>query len=101
MPDHVHLLIGLGESKSLSRSMADFSKFTAAKINLIRLRDGSIWQKGFYDRRIRRSAEKCPELLEYIHQNPVRKGLCSNVSEWSWSTAHPSFSKEIDTDWFW
>jgi putative transposase len=101
MPDHVHLLVGLGESKSLSRSMADFSKFTAAKINLILKKTGSVWQKGFYEHQIRRSAEKCPDLLAYIHQNPVRRGLCKNTEEWVLSTAHPAFTKDIDADWFW
>jgi putative transposase len=101
MPDHVHLLVALGEKKSLSRAMVDFAKFTATKINAILKRNGTVWQDGFYDHQVRRSVEQCPALMSYIHYNPVRKGLCGEPDQWAWSTAHANYSHEIETEWFW
>jgi len=76
MPDHLHLLVALGEKSDLSKSMANFSKFPARKIQqMFPSNSGLLWQSGFYDRQVRRSVEKCPELTTYIHLNPVGKVL--------------------------
>ncbi len=101
MPDHLHLLIALGIEISLSKSMGDFSRFTSLNINSLLKRQRNLWQNGFYDHSIRRSVEKCPMLTEYIHNNPVRKGLCSFPEDWRWSTAHSTFACEIESEWFW
>ena len=101
MPDHLHLLIALGEGISLSQSVANFSSFTAHRINAALIRTGIVWQEGFYDHALRRSVEKCPDLTQYIHNNPVRKGLCSTPEDWPWSTAHALFAGEIESEWFW
>jgi len=46
------------------------------------------WQDGGgYDRNIRDSRE-LERLINYIHENPVRRGLVKNAAEWYWSSAH-------------
>jgi len=44
------------------------------------------WQEGGgYDRNLT-SADAVRSSIEYIHANPVRRGLCQHPSEWVWSS---------------
>ena len=46
------------------------------------------WQEGSgYDRNIE-SSNVLNASLEYIHANPVRRGLCDRVDQWKWSSWH-------------
>ena len=101
MPDHLHLLIALGEGKCLSKTIGSFSQFTSSEINRLMGRQGRFWQPGFYEHSVCKSVEKCPALTEYIHHNPVRKGLCDSAEQWSWSTANVKYRHEVETEWFW
>jgi putative transposase len=45
------------------------------------------WQEGpGYDRNIT-NPKTAFSAIDYIHMNPVRRGLCSKASEWKWSSA--------------
>ena len=86
MPDHFHLLIT--PSLTLERAMqlikGGFS-FRAKK----ELGFGSeIWQPSFYDRRVR-DIEEYRSFREYIHLNPVKRGL---AEEYPYSSARPEFA---------
>lgn len=43
-------------------------------------------QGGGYDRNIDQPAT-VPKVIEYIHQNPVRRGLVTVAADWPWSSA--------------
>ena len=43
------------------------------------------WQKRYYDFNIR-SYEQFFEKLDYIHHNPVKRGLCQLPCDWEWSS---------------
>ncbi len=46
------------------------------------------WQVGGgYDRNII-SQKEMEEKIEYIHQNPVRRGLVKRATDWMWSSAN-------------
>jgi hypothetical protein len=49
-----------------------------------------IWQTGFSDHRIR-DAEDCERHVEYIRQNPVRKGLAETSEQYPFSSASGDF----------
>jgi len=49
MPDHLHWLFQLGETKSLSNVIKDLKGRTAIELNAYLQRKGTIWQRGFYD----------------------------------------------------
>jgi hypothetical protein len=49
-----------------------------------------IWQKGFSDHRIRDAADYWGH-VEYIRQNPVKKGLAARPEEYEFSSAHAGF----------
>jgi putative transposase len=45
------------------------------------------WQEGSgYDRNLH-SAAAIDAAMEYIHMNPVRRGLCERAVDWRWSSA--------------
>ena len=51
---------------------------------------GEIWQTSFYDHRVR-AWEEYERLMNYIHQNPVRRGLTSSPEQFSYSSASGRF----------
>ena len=44
------------------------------------------WQEGPGHDRNLISAKNCLKAAEYIHNNPVRRGLCSTADRWRWSS---------------
>ncbi len=52
-----------------------------------RVTPGRFWQPGGgYDRNIT-STKVLRAVIDYIHANPVRRGLVSAAEEWEWSSA--------------
>jgi REP element-mobilizing transposase RayT len=73
MPDHVHMVLGLGEF-SLSQVMHRFKSYTSHAIAKAARTDGGIWQAGYHDRGIRDESALRAQ-VEYCLLNPVRAGL--------------------------
>jgi len=48
---------------------------------------GELWQGRFFDRALR-TVKEYHAKVEYIHWNPVRRGLVKTVEEWKWSSVH-------------
>ncbi len=53
-------------------------------------RKGEVWQRGFTDHRIRDS-EDFDLHREYIHANPVKRGMVSAAAEYRYCSAFPGF----------
>ena len=45
--------------------------------------EGIIWQRGFFDHRLR-TEDSAIQKRNYILQNPVRAGLVTNTSDWKY-----------------
>jgi len=97
MPDHVHLLISpSNEDYSISRILSGIKlpfSMMMAKVGL--KPPGPFWQRGGgYDRNIitRKTIESS---INYIHENPVRKGLVDTPEEWKYSSASYYAGREI------
>ena len=99
MPDHYHAIIGLTDKEELDDVMESLDKYTARRINRYLNRKGKFWQEGFFDHCMRNLIE-FRDILEYIHQNPVRKGLVKIAEDWPLSTVNPQFANYIDWKWF-
>lgn len=80
MPDHFHWLIELKQS-SLSEVIARTKSKSNYLVNKALKRNGSIWQRGFHDRAIRRE-EDLKSMARYIILNPVRAGLVKRVGDY-------------------
>ena len=88
MPDHVHLLLtplrnAEGEMFSLQEILHGLKGASARSINLLRGRSGPVWQDESFDH-VLRSDESLKQKLEYIRQNPVRKGLVKEPEDYRW-----------------
>jgi len=104
MPEHVHLLIWIGDGARISAILKSL-KFPLARrailwakenapdrLGALELQrpDGSVsyrfWQRGGgYDRNMR-SVEDVHEKMRYIHENPLRRGLAVQPEDWPWSS---------------
>ncbi|MDB6113889.1 MAG: Transposase like protein, partial [Lacunisphaera sp.] len=89
MPDHLHLVVALGENRSLSAGVRLFKgRLTPALRNT-----GAQWQAGFYDHRVRTADDLLPIFL-YIFLNPYRANLCPLDRLWNGYFCCPE-------DWAW
>ena len=84
MPDHVHLLVELGDTP-LSRCMQILKSRSSRKLGELGL-VGKLWQAGYYDHCLR-GDEDLQMQARYILENPLRAGLAMCVDEYpySWS----------------
>lgn len=106
MPEHVHLLVLPTDSESnvsrlLARIKQPFSKAikqilvehrsTLLTSLTVRERPGKtcfrFWQEGpGFDRNLF-TAKAVEAAIDYIHVNPVKRGLCKRAVDWKWSSA--------------
>lgn len=72
MPDHLHIVLRLGESEPLSSLMNRVKSLTSRAAGI----PGSmpIWMRGFHDRALRRD-EDLAVMIRYVGANPLRVGL--------------------------
>jgi putative transposase len=84
MPDHFHLLITptLTLERALQLIKGGFSFRAKRELGFV----GGIWEKSYHDRRVRDWREYCA-FRQYIHLNPVKKGLAGTVEECLYSSA--------------
>jgi putative DNA methylase len=85
MPEHVHMVVRPNGEWTVSQLMARFKKRTARLVNQHLARSGPFWRDDFFDHVIRDN-EHLDELVRYIHDNPVRRGLASKADEWEFSS---------------
>ena len=89
MPNHVHVLIEAWASlETIVRSWKSYTGRWALAQN-VRLGLGIpgkvFWMRDYWDRFIR-DRYHLEKTLAYIHENPVKAGLCSRAEEWPWSS---------------
>ena len=97
MPEHVHLLISESGGKNPSKILQVLKQKVAARALLKKRRgvndaqrslpfaeakeEGHFWQRRFYDFNVW-SEKKLKEKLDYMHANPVTRGLVKHPREW-------------------
>ena len=109
MPEHVHLLVWPtlpdATAECISRFLLAAKMQTSTRVKAELVRSGSrllsrltirerpgrtvfrFWQEGpGYDRNLQTEDAVTPA-IEYIHLNPVRRGLCKSPLDWPWSSA--------------
>ena len=102
MPEHIHLLISEPNRGNPSTVMRVLKQRVSRKMRRRRRNGASekqlllwdhpplssyprFWQRRFYDFNVW-SARKHHEKLNYMHFNPVKRGLVSHPKEWRWSS---------------
>jgi putative transposase len=80
MPEHVHLLLSEPEKDLLGVGLQAL-KISVSK----RAKERPFWQARYYDFNVF-TKKKRIEKLNYIHWNPVKRGLVGNPEDWLWSS---------------
>jgi len=90
MPNHVHILVE--PIAELSRIIQGWKSFTArwilrqnTRLGLRIPEENRLWMRDYWDRYIRDPGHY-QKTVEYIHQNPVKAGLCLSPMGWPWSS---------------
>ena len=78
MPDHCHFLLNIPSPGRISTLMNVYKSGLTFQLGL-----GKIWQPRFHIL-IPRDPWK---VVEYIHRNPVKKGLSQSCEDYPWSSA--------------
>lgn len=102
MPEHIHLLISEPEHGTPSTVMQVLKQRVARAVRQRRVRKTSsgqmvlwegvpmkrhacFWQRRFYDFNVL-SSRKRNEKLNYMHFNPVKRGLVRHPKDWLWKS---------------
>jgi len=97
MPNHVHVLIE--PAISLPNILQSWKSFTGswaishnAELGLgVPVATGAtknqFWMREYWDRYIR-DEKHFYSTIDYIHNNPVKAGLCGEAHDWPWSSAY-------------
>ena len=80
MPDHIHWLLQLGETSSLSETVRIYK----AKVSV--LLGQRVWHPGFHDHAVR-VEEDLVNVARYIVANPFRAGLCDKIGDYPYWNA--------------
>ncbi len=104
LENHLHLVV---QSKQLARDLARFKSFTSKELlaylhqhNVVRILDQlafykkahkidrayQFWQEGSHPEWIQ-NAEMMRQKVDYIHQNPVKRGYVDRPEHWRYSSA--------------
>ena len=82
MDNHAHFLLG-GELTDISDSISRIQTIYAMRYNEARERRGHVFQGRFRSECID-SQRYFLQVLRYIHNNPVKAGMCRECSEYAW-----------------
>jgi putative transposase len=80
MPEHVHLLLS-EPGKDLLGVALQALKISVSK----RAKERPFWQARYYDFNVFTISKRI-EKLDYIHWNPVKRGLVEKPEDWLWSS---------------
>jgi putative transposase len=106
MPEHVHLIVHpRGDGSPIAALLKAIKQPFSSRIKrlleerpdplleqlMVRQRPGVMtfrfWQEGpGYDRNLI-EAKAILAAIDYVHRNPVRRGLCERAIDWKWSSA--------------
>ncbi len=80
MPDHVHLLLGIGSASDLT---SEIGRWKSLCSNVRRRIGGAerMWQRSFYDHALRKE-EDVRVVARYILENPIRAGLVERSKDY-------------------
>jgi putative transposase len=87
LPDHWHAILALRHPRTGSQVMESIKVASTRRINTHQKASARLWQGRFFDRALR-TVKEYYETVEYIHLNPVRRGLAETPGAWKWSSVH-------------
>ncbi len=82
MPEHVHLLLNETFDISLAMFLKSVKQETSRQLKGTHAR---FWLPRYFDFNVQ-TPDKFYEKLQYIHRNPVTRGLVANPADYPWSS---------------
>ena len=79
MPNHVHIVAQPLAGQELHTIMRSWKTFTARECNTMLHRNGTFWQREYFDHLIR-SSDDLERCIDYVWKNPEEAGL----KNWKW-----------------
>ncbi len=100
MPEHVHLLINESFAVPLAMFLKSLKQETSRELKGDRRR---FWLPRYYDFNVK-TPETFTEKIQYIHRNPVKRGLVASPERYAWSSYNHYFTGqpgivEIESEW--
>lgn len=86
MENHVHLLLELGE-ESLGKTLKRIAVRYVVRFNGKYGRSGHLFQDRYKSEPVE-DDEYLLSALRYVHQNPVKAGMCGKLEDHPWSSYH-------------
>ena len=93
MPDHIHLLLSIGDQQPVSRAVQLIKGGFSHSLREAGITLHAVWQPRYHDRRVRDQREYA-EFARYIRENPVRRKLVDDAAEYPFSSA--AGTKKVD-----
>jgi len=94
MSNHVHILLKPSKKEGKAIPVGEILRLikgsTARSINQLLGMTGMLWHREYYDHWVR-SQRELFNIFEYIRNNPVKAGLVSDASDWSWTWINPDY----------
>lgn len=78
--------------------MREIKKGSARLINKSRGMSDKVWMDQYYDYMVRDERDLV-EKINYIHNNPVKRGLVQEPEEYYFSSANPVFEPFLFKEW--
>jgi putative transposase len=94
MPDHLHMVVSLPSELRLGRVMQLIKGRFSNRYHRETGGAGNLWQERYHERTLRTSHQLITA-IEYVHGNPVKAELVSQVSDFSWSSANPKHDTDL------
>jgi len=76
MPNHVHAIFVQTPDWPLEKLLRSWKSFTSRKLNAVLGREGSLWQRDYFDRLVR-DQKHFANCIRYIRRNPAKACLHS------------------------
>lgn len=90
MPDHIHLLLTPAQNVSVEKAV----QFVKGGFSFRLKSKTPVWEDSFKKLGMKDPASY-DNHRDYIHQNPIRAGLCERAEEFAWSSANGAFVADL------
>ncbi|RPH95640.1 hypothetical protein EHM69_03665 [candidate division KSB1 bacterium] len=88
MPDHLHaVLLQSVDGLQIAAMLRDFKAATALRCRPDEFGNSSFWRRRYNDVPLP-GVNALHRRLEYMHNNPVKRGFVVEPIEWPWSSIH-------------
>ncbi len=85
MPESFYVIVQPGKMFSISKIMKLIKGNFARKYNEVKKREGTVWSQSF-DAELIENMSQLKEHLNYIHMQPVNRGLAKDPGEYEFSS---------------